>query len=214
MRDFGLDLSDEGDLGQLPYVFHLASAGTVSPLVMSVRVRGNPAPLVARLPVIATAVDAGLSVQDARPLDQWRDSGAINVTLVLGAMNVLVLFLSALGIFSLLSVSVSRRTREIGLRAALGANPRHVLFEILSRAMVLMGTGTALGGAFLLFLIAIREEDVALFAGWLGITCVGDAHRGCDRLHRARQTRPQDQSNRRPAAGLSHSMTRNQGARA
>ena len=86
-------------------------------------------------------------------------------------MNALVLFLSALGIFSLLSVSVSRRTREIGLRAALGANPRHVLVEILSRAMVLMGTGTALGGAFLLFLIAIREEDVALFAGWLGITC-------------------------------------------
>ena len=171
VRDFGLDLSDEGELEQLPYVFHLASAGTVSPLVMSVRVRGNPAPLVARLPVMTTAVDAGLSV-DARPLDQWRDRQGINVTLVLGAMNALVLFLSALGIFSLLSVSVSRRTREIGLRAALGANPRHVLVEILSRAMVLMGTGTALGGAFLLFLIAIREEDVALYAGWLGITCV------------------------------------------
>ena len=104
-------------------------------------------------------------------MDEWRDGQGINVTLVLGAMNALVLFLSALGIFSLLSVSVSRRTREIGLRAALGANPRHVLFEILSRAMVLMGTGTALGGAFLLFLIAIREEDVALYAGWLGITC-------------------------------------------
>jgi predicted permease len=171
VRDFGLDLSDEGDLGQLPYVFHLASAGTVSPLVMSVRVRGNPAPLVARLPVMTTAVDAGLSV-DARPLDQWRDRQGINVNLVLGAMNVLALFLSALGIFSLLSVSVSRRTREIGLRAALGANPRHVLIEILSRAMVLMGTGTAFGGAFLLFVIAIREEDVALYAGWLGITCV------------------------------------------
>jgi hypothetical protein len=91
VRDLGLDLSDEGELEQLPYVFHLASAGTVSPLVMSVRVRGNPAPLVARLPVMTTAVDAGLSV-DARPLDQWRDRQGINVTLVLGAMNALVLF--------------------------------------------------------------------------------------------------------------------------
>jgi hypothetical protein len=69
------------------------------------------------------------------------------------------------------TVRGSRRTREIGLRAALGANPRHVLIEILSRAVVLMGSGIAVGGAFLLLLIAVREEDVALFAGWLGITC-------------------------------------------
>ena len=50
------------------------------------------------------------------------------------AVTALVLFLSALGIFSLVSISVSRRTREIGLRAALGANPRQVLAGILSRA--------------------------------------------------------------------------------
>ena len=79
VRDVGLDLSDEGE-PNVPYVFHLASAGTVSPLVMSVRVRGNPAALAARLPVIATDVDAGLSVQDARPLDEWRDRQGINVT--------------------------------------------------------------------------------------------------------------------------------------
>ena len=51
VRDFGLDPDDEGN--EQPYVFHAASAGTVSPLVMSVRMRGNPAPLAARLPVIA-----------------------------------------------------------------------------------------------------------------------------------------------------------------
>ena len=50
----------------------------------------------------------------------------------------LTLFLSALGIFSLTSVTVSRRTREIGRRAALGANPRHVLLGILSRAVGVM----------------------------------------------------------------------------
>jgi ABC-type antimicrobial peptide transport system permease subunit len=104
-------------------------------------------------------------------LDQWRDRQGINVTAVLGAVTSLVLFLSALGIFSLLSVGISRRTREIGLRAALGANPRHVLVQVLSRAMVLMGSGIAVGGTVLLLLIAAWEEDVALFAGWLGITC-------------------------------------------
>jgi predicted permease len=170
VRDIGLDLDDEGD--HLPYVFRPASAGAVSPLVMTVRVRGNPDTLAARLPVIATGVYAGLSVQDAGSLDQSRDRPGIDLTAVLGAVTSLVLFLSALGIFSLVSVGVSRRTREIGLRAALGANPRHVLVQVLSRAMVLMGSGIAVGGALLLLLIAAWEEDVALFAGWLGITCV------------------------------------------
>ena len=73
-------------------------------------------------------------------------------------MTALVLFLSAMGIFSLMSVSVSRRTREIGLRAALGANPRHVLAGILSRAMVLMGSGITAGGALLLLVVALARR--------------------------------------------------------
>ena len=123
-------------------------------------------------------------------------------------MTSLVLFLSAMGIFSLVSVSVSRRTREIGLRAALGANPRHVLAGILSRAMVLMGSGITAGGALLLLFVAQGgptgrpAEDVALFAVWLGGDVRGDARRVSARLHRARQTRAQDQSNRRPEGGL------------
>ena len=79
-------------------------------------------------------------------------------------MTALVLFLSALGIFSLVSISVSRRTREIGLRAALGANPRHVLAGILSRAMVLMGSGITAGGALLLLVRRTRP-------GTLGPAC-------------------------------------------
>ena len=75
----------------------------------------------------------------------------------LAGVTALVLFLSALGIFSLMSVSVSRRTREIGLRAALGANPRHVLAGILSRAVVLMGSGITAGGALLLLFVALAQ---------------------------------------------------------
>ena len=110
-------------------------------------------------------------------------------------MTLLVLFLSALGIFSLVSVSVSRRTREIGLRVALGAHARHVLAGILSRGIVLMGSGITAGGALLLLSVSLGEgpsgrpaEDVALFAGYLGVTsavmlaacllaCIGPAKR-------------------------------------
>ena len=113
----------------------------------------------------------------------------------LAAVTLLVLFLSALGIFSLVSVSVSRRTREIGVRAALGAQQRHVLAGILSRALVLMGAGIMAGGALLLWGVSLGlgpsgrpAEDVVLFAGYLGATsavmlaacllaCVGPATR-------------------------------------
>ncbi len=173
VRDVGLDPDDLGD--ERPYVFHAASAGTLSPLVMSVRVRGNPATLAARLPVNAANVDARLFVQDARPLDEWvrrRDMSLIVTVAAQAAVTALVLFLSALSIFSLVSISVSRRTREIGLRAALGANPRHVLARILSRAMVLMGSGITAGGVLLLLFVAQNRptEDVALYAGYLGVT--------------------------------------------
>jgi predicted permease len=178
VRDLGLNPDDEGNEG--PCVFHPASAGTVSALVMSVRVRGNPAALASRLPVIAADVDARLQVQDARPLDEWIRERDISLTMQAGALTgvtLLVLFLSALGIFSLMSVSVSRRTREIGLRAALGANPRHVLAGILSRAVVLMGSGIAAGGALLMLSLVLGlgptgrpADDVVLFTGYLVVT--------------------------------------------
>ena len=176
VRDLGLDPEDrELCCEEAPYAYHAAAAETVSPFVMSVRVRGNPAPLVARLPIIAAGVDSGLHVQEARPLEEWirrREMAAIIWIGAQAAVTLLVLFLSALAIFSLMSVSVSRQTREIGLRAALGANRRQMLASILSRAMVLMGSGVTAGSALLLFFLALTEQEVAYFVVWLAITAV------------------------------------------
>jgi putative ABC transport system permease protein len=189
VRDFGLDPNDDGSEGA--FVFHAASADTLSSLAMIVRVRGNPASLVARLPVIAADVDAALYVREGRTLEDtiWRqDLSLIVPTAALIGVTLLVLFLSALGIFSLISVSVSRQTREIGIRSALGANPRRVLAGVMSRAGVLMGSGIAIGGTLLMVQIAMSDEDVALFAVWLALTaavmlaagvlaCLGPARR-------------------------------------
>ena len=156
VRDFGLDPDDNGN--EQPHVFHAASAGAVASLVMSVRMRGNPGTLAARLPIIAATVDARLLVQDSQPMEEWvrqRDEHLIVMVGAQVAVTGLVLFLSALGIFSLVSISVSRRTREIGLRAALGATPRQVLARILSRALTLMGSGIAAGGAVLMWSLAL-----------------------------------------------------------
>jgi ABC-type antimicrobial peptide transport system permease subunit len=147
---------------------------------MSVRVRGNPSTLAARLPVMAGNVDASLLVEESRSLDDWIRGRDATLIWTIGAgagVASLALLLSAMSIFSLVSVSVSRRTREIGLRVALGAHPRHVLGGIVSRGMVLMGSGIAAGGALLLWAVALGQgpsgrpaEDVAQFAVWLGVT--------------------------------------------
>jgi hypothetical protein len=191
VRDFGLNPDDLGR--EHAFVFHAAPADTMSSLVISVRVRGNPAALAARLPAIAATVDTGLLVRDAQPLSEWirqRDVHLIMAAGMLAVVTGIVLFLSALGIFSLMSVSVSRRTREIAVRAALGASPRHLLAGILSRAMALMGGGITAGGVLLLWIVAVVRpvEEVTLYAEYLGVTsavmlaacllaCIGPATR-------------------------------------
>jgi ABC-type antimicrobial peptide transport system permease subunit len=169
----------------------------MSSVVMTVRVRGNPGPLAARLPGIAARIDTGLSVRHSQGLDaevRERNNSLAMQAAAGAAVTALILFLSAMGIFSLVSVSVSRRTREIGLRAALGAHPRHVLAEVLSRAVALMGSGIAAGGVLLMLGLALHAgpttpaEDIPLFTVYLAITaavmlaacllaCIGPATR-------------------------------------
>jgi putative ABC transport system permease protein len=191
VRDIGLDPDDLGN--ERPFVFHTASADTVSPFVMSVRMRGNPATLAARLPFMAAAVDASLLVGESRSMDDWiqrRDGSLISTVATQSAVPALGLFLSAMSIFSLVSVSVSRRRREIGVRAALGAGPLHLLARIVSRAIVIMGSGITAGGVLLLLFVAKNwsTEDVALYARYHAVTsaimlaacllaCIGPARR-------------------------------------
>jgi predicted permease len=196
VRDFGLDPDDEGN--EAAHVFLARSPGAASSLVMNVRMRDNPSTLAARLPLVAAAVDARLLVQESQPLAQWLREGDEFLIATVGAqiaVTLLVLFLSALGIFSLMSISVSRRTREIGLRTALGATPRQMLTQLLSRALRLMGSGIAAGGALLLLFLATgggpsgqAGQDLVLFTGHFAVTsaimvaacllaCIGPARR-------------------------------------
>lgn len=194
VRDFGLDPDDFGD--ERPFVFHAVLAEKAAPLVMSVRVRGNPATLAARMPFIAADVDDSLLVEESQPMGaaiRLRDVSMIGMVAAQACVTALGLFLSAMSIFSLVSVSVSRRKREIGLRAALGAKRRQLLAGILSRAIVLMASGIAVGGVVLLLAVGLNESarDVGLYARYLAVTsvilfaacvlaCIGPARRALE----------------------------------
>lgn len=175
-RDIGLDPNDGRD--ELPYVYHAALPATVAGLAILVRVRGNAGGFAARLPIMAAAADPGLSVRASALNDmvRGRDMAIVAVAGALGGVTLLVLAMSAMGIFSLMSVGVSRRTREIGLRTALGANPRQVIISVLSRAAILMASGGAIGAALLLWIVSFRGPrgdpgaDIALFVPWLAVT--------------------------------------------
>ena len=158
VRDIGMTPTD---LGEAPYLFTPASAATTSPLVIGVRVAGDPAAFAPRVRAIAADLDLGLRLDEVRSLDEivW----SVDVPMMIGAGAItsvvtLGLFLSAAGIFSLMSVSVARRTQEIGLRTALGASRGRLIAGVFSRALILVGSGIAAGISVLVFFVSLSDE--------------------------------------------------------
>jgi ABC-type antimicrobial peptide transport system permease subunit len=72
---------------------------------------------------------------------------------LLGGIGVLGLMLATIGLYGVMVYSVSRRTREIGVRLALGANRRDIAFMILANAAKLIVTGSAAGLLCAFFLV-------------------------------------------------------------
>jgi ABC-type antimicrobial peptide transport system permease subunit len=73
------------------------------------------------------------------------------------ALAGMALLLATIGIYGLLSYSVARRTSELGVRIALGANARNVLSLVLRRTLVLTGSGIALGFCVAVFIMRFLE---------------------------------------------------------
>jgi putative ABC transport system permease protein len=135
------------------------------------RVR-DPEAFTARLRTVAAGVDPTIRLTDVQPLAQVGGSEAtINwaLTAVAWLISFIVLLLSATGIHSLMSFTVARRTREIGIRGALGASPGRIVAGIFSRAFLQISSGVIAGSglAALLGLGSVREVLLLLAADGL-----------------------------------------------
>jgi len=119
------------------------------PVRLAVRVRADPAMSFApRLRAIAVAVDPGLQIHGlVSAAERHRQARQFSryVAIATTAVMLSVLLLSAAGIYAMMSFTVARRRREIGIRSALGAAPRRLLTSIFARASAQLAAGILFG---------------------------------------------------------------------
>jgi putative ABC transport system permease protein len=144
-----------------PIAYHAVEPGELQEGTLLVRVRGgNANAFVPRLQQIATSRGNDVRISGVRTLavtPNARYIGALATGLAI-AMGTVVL-LSAVGIHALMSLTVTRRRKEIGIRVALGASSGRVLASIFSRAALQLGVGGVIGAV--LGVVLLRNPDVA-----------------------------------------------------
>ncbi|HEV8431697.1 MAG TPA: ABC transporter permease [Pyrinomonadaceae bacterium] len=141
-----------------------------------VRTDGDPRGLISAVRREVAALDENLPPQDLQPLSETVSLASWSArtgAAVLGVFGLLGLVLAAIGIYGVMSYSVSRRTREIGLRMALGAETRDVIKLIVKQGMGLTLIGAMIGVMLAVavtrllasLLYGVTATDPATFAG-------------------------------------------------
>lgn len=133
-----------------------------------VRTTERPEVLVPQIHDMMAAVDPELGLLDVMPLDEaWSPVYRSNVFFVMALVTVagIILSFALIGIYALMSFTVSQRAREIGIRAALGANPRRIVISIFSRAFLQISLGVAAGGILVGATIMNTPSEVSLVGG-------------------------------------------------
>ena len=152
-------------------------AARVAPLMdVVVRTSGSPESLLPAIRQRIREIDQELALANVRTMDQWLSNSAAQPRLnsvLLSVFAGVALLIAAIGIYGVLAYSVSQRTREIGLRMALGATPRSVLGLVVGEGMTVVSIGVgigiagglALGRAVSSLVFGVTVRDPATFGG-------------------------------------------------
>lgn len=136
--------------------FHVRTSGSVNEAIASIRRE-------------AAAIDPALTIFDAEPMTEYTAAslfGAKVASTLLSVLSSVGLLLSAMGLYGVLAYSVAQRTREFGIRVAIGAQPIDVFRLILQESTRLTIAGTVLGVALAILLrqfAASKITDISRF---------------------------------------------------
>lgn len=159
-----------------PFFYRAATQAYVSTPTLLVRTQSNPANALATVRSAVEALDKNLPIYDVKTMRQHLGIALLPARLAgsaLGVFGLLALLLAAAGLYGVMANIVAGRTREIGIRMALGADALAVLRLILQQGMrlVLIGLGLGLAGALAVthllksLLFGVSATDPLTFVG-------------------------------------------------
>jgi predicted permease len=133
----------------MDFVYMPLAQHPVARMVLMLQSSGDPLQLVQPVKDVVRALDPNLPLLQMRAYEDLYENQAVKgpgiAIQLVGAMGVVGLLLAIAGLYGLVAYNVSRRTREIGIRMALGAASSDVLRLVMGKGIVLVGIGTAIG---------------------------------------------------------------------
>jgi len=136
----------EGEMRPAVYVPHTQLA--IGVMTFVVRAGNDPRSLVSGVTAAVHGIDPELPLADVRTLDEVVDATLARprvIAVLLTAFAIMALVLAGVGVYGVMAYSVAHRTREIGVRMALGATPESVFRLVLSEALKLVAAGVVAG---------------------------------------------------------------------